>query len=121
MSTKDKLGWFLIVYGVFNALSGGGIPSFVPGPRTVAIYHETAEDTPAQARLFTSLRDGVHADYLDEKGTLLDVLDITSNPQPDATLKLPSLYINAGGSAVYKGPLPATADGTMEVIKFYGG
>ncbi len=121
VSTKDKIGWFLIVYGIFSFFQGGGvIPSIVPvGPKQAVIYYESAAKTPEFNRMTIALRDGELAEKL--KPTPLSILDVTQNPQPDAALPLPSLYVKAGESVVYKGACPATAPAVVEVIKSHGG
>lgn len=39
MSTKDKIGWFLIAYGIFSFFQGGVVvPGIVSTPATAATY-----------------------------------------------------------------------------------
>ncbi len=101
------------------AFGGQGGSIFVPGPRTAAIYHESADKTPEFHRLTVALRDGEQAEKL--KPTPLEILDVTQHPQPDPTLGLPSLYVKAGEAVVYKGACPTTAPAVVEVIKSHGG
>lgn len=120
MSTKDKIGWALIAYGLFSFFQGGGgLPGVVPGPRAATIYYESALKTPEFNRLTVSLREGELAEKL--KPTPLEILDVTQSPQPDAAISLPSLYVKAGDSVVFKGPCPATAQAVVEAIKANGG
>jgi hypothetical protein len=120
VSTKDRIGWVLIGLAVFMLAKGGGaLPSIVPGPRTAVIYYESAAKTPEFNRMTIALRDGELVEKL--KPTPLSVLDVTQNPQPDAALPLPSLYVKAGESVVYKGSCPTTAPAVVEAIKAHGG
>jgi hypothetical protein len=120
VSTKDRIGWFLIALAVFSlAKGGGGLPSIVPGPRSAAIYYESADKTTEFNRLTIALRDGEQAEKL--KPTPLDILDVTQHPQPDPTTPLPSLYVRAGETVLYKGACPTTAPAVVEVIKSHGG
>lgn len=120
MKAKDRIGWLLIALAVFSLAKGGGaLPSIVPGPRTATIFYESAAKTPEFNRMTIALRDGEQAEKL--KPTLLEILDVTQNPQPDPTLILPSLYVRAGESVVYKGACPTTAPAVVEVIKSHGG
>lgn len=116
----DRISFVLICLSVFMlAKGGGGLPSIVPGPRAAVIYYESAAKTPEFNRLAIALRDGEMVEKL--KPTPLSVLDVTQNPQPDAALPLPSLYVKAGKSVVYKGACPTTAPAVVEVIKSHGG
>lgn len=121
MKTKDRIGWLLIAVAVFSLAKGGGgvLPSIVPGPRTATIFYESEAKTPEFNRLTIALRDGELAEKL--KPTPLAILDVTQSPQPDPTLALPSLYVRAGDSVVYKGACPTTAPAVVEVIKSHGG
>ena len=120
MKTKDRIGWLLIGLAVFMLAKGGGVvPSIVPGPRTAVIYRESVDKTPEFNRLVIALRDGELAEKL--KPTQLDILDVTQHPQPDQSLPLPSLYVMAGQTVVYKGACPSTAPAVVEVIKSHGG
>jgi hypothetical protein len=120
LSTKDKIGWFLIAFGVYSFFQGGSVlPGVVPGPRTATIFYESSAKTPEFNRLTVALRDGELAEKL--KPTPLEILDVTQSPQPDPALSLPSLYVKAGDSVVYKGACPATAPAVVEVIKSHGG
>lgn len=120
MKTVDRICWVLIALTAFSLVKGGGVlPGVVPGPRTATIYYESALKTPEFNRLTVALRDGEQAEKL--KPTPLEILDVSQSPQPDAALSLPSLYVKAGDSVVYKGPCPATAPAVVEVIKSHGG
>ena len=118
--TVDRISFALICVSLFLlAQGGGGLPSIVPGPRTAVIYYESAAKTPEFNRMTIALRDGELVEKL--KPTPLAILDVTQNPQPDPALPLPSLYVKAGESVVYKGACPTTAPAVVEVIKSHGG
>lgn len=125
LSTKDKIGWFLIAYGIFSFVRGGGVlpgPTFVPGPRAAVVYYESLNKTPAFNQMCVALRNGDAAKYLAEKGTSLQILDVSESPQPDAALALPALYVTAGESVLYKTTITdVKAPVVLEAIKAHGG
>lgn len=51
LSTKDKIGWFLILYGIFSFMQGGGVSLPIVGPAaTAATYvYELRESAPPSA------------------------------------------------------------------------
>lgn len=119
---------------VLFALGGGGVP-FVPstpGVRNIVVLREAADTTPDLARLTTALRAGEPAKYLKEKGHKLLILDddsLDENGQPPKLLTtllalnppLPSLFVLNGDAVLHQGPLPASADEVLNIIKRNGG
>lgn len=115
------------------------IPTPPPvGQRAVLILRESAETTPALARLLTSLRAGTQAAYLKSKGHSLSILDDdavdpTGKPSPAveswrphfAGMKLPAviIYDPATKSILDKRIIvdTTTADGIIELVKAAGG
>lgn len=99
-----------------------GAVGVIPGPRDATIYYESLNKTPAFNQMVVGLRNGDAAKYLAEKGTDLEVLDVTESPQPDPTLVLPSLYVTAGESVLYKTTITdVKAPVVLEAIKAHGG
>ena len=113
-------------------------PTPPSGQRAVLILRESAETTPALARLLTSLRAGTQATYLKSKGHSLSILDDdavdpSGKPSPAveawrphfADLKLPALivYDPATKSILDKRVIveATTADGIIELVKAAGG
>lgn len=113
-------------------------PPVTVGKRTLLIVRETADSTPAMARLVTSLRQPPHATYITSKGHSLAILDddsVDENGQPTPRLEawrphfqgmtLPALFvIDATTNAiVHKQSIPAdtTADSLMAIVKAHGG
>lgn len=123
MKTKDRIGWVLIGLAAFMLFKGGGASPFAPsGPRDATIYYESQAKTPAFNQMVVALRNGEPAKYLSEKGTDLEILDVTQSPQPDPTLALPSLYVTAGESVLYKTTITdVKAPVVLEAIKAHGG
>ena len=107
-------------------------PPVPDGPLQVTILHESTATTPEMARTFTNLRTGTSQSYLKSKGHTLNILDddltdAAGKPSPLVTKwapigTLPELVIGtADGKVIWRGPLPATADGVIEAIKRAGG
>ena len=115
----------LLVVATLNLLYqqgwvGGG--AFIAGPRDATIYHESLNKTPAFNQMVVGLRNGDAAKYLAEKGTDLEILDVTQSPQPDPSLALPSLYVTAGDTVLYKTTITdVKAPVVLEAIKAHGG
>lgn len=104
------------------AFGGSGGLSIVPGPRDATIYYESLNKTPAFNQMVVALRNGEPAKYLAEKGTDLEILDVSESPQPDPTLVLPALYVTAGESVLYKTTITdVQAPVVLEAIKAHGG
>jgi hypothetical protein len=108
----------------------------VEGPRTVVIVHESADQTPAQARLFTALRAGTVAQYIASKGHNLLILDDDSVDQGGRPIALVAkltalgdplpfmavLETNTGNVLNHRPLTPAAnADGVLAVLKENGG
>lgn len=108
----------------------------VEGKRTVVIVHESADQTPAQSRLFTTLRTGQVASYIVAKGHTLLILDDDSVDQNDRPLKVVTDLITLGdplpfvgildsntGAVLHHRPLTpaASAEGVLAVLKENGG
>lgn len=90
----------------------------------VLIAYESKSVTPEQSRAYTNLRDGPAAKYLKDKGHLLDIVDQNKHPAAKfAPFKsLPEMIVlpfdgRYEATPVWRGPMPATADGVVEVIK----
>jgi hypothetical protein len=111
-------------------------PPVVSGARGIAIIRETADTTPAVARLVTALRVGPHSQYLASKKHTLQVLDddsVSGDGRASAAveawrpifagMKLPVLiiYDPVSRSVLSKEPLPTTAEAVVEAIKKTGG
>ncbi len=92
-------------------------PAPPPGKRMITVIEQNPR-TPSQAAILTSktLRA-----YLKSKGhtlTITDVDALTGNVPSN----LPQLRIADGeGNEIFRGPLPATVDTTLETIKVNGG
>lgn len=102
------------------------------GPFQVSIIYETSETTPELARVFINLRTGSADAYLKANGHTLNILDddlTDANGKPSVLVsrwaplgKLPEMVIGTpAGKVVWRGPVPATADGVIEAIKRAGG
>lgn len=108
------------------------------GPRNVLIFRESANDTSAQARLFTSLQAGNGHEYLQSKGHKSFVLDVDSedghgNPAPivqawkshieGAQLPLLIIVDREAKKVVHKSTLApaATIDDLLKILKENGG
>lgn len=124
----------LLIAAAWKAGLLDGLPVVGPaeGPREVLIVRESADATPAEAMALTALRAGEPAKYLKEKGHSLTVLDKDAvgpdgQPSPAVTKhqpygSLPELLIVAPpGKVLWRGPLPATSAGVLEVLKGHGG
>lgn len=68
----------ILAIGWYYNHSGGGVFGPPSGPRSLAIIHQSQEDTHEQGRMFVELRDGGNADYLKSKGHKLEILDADS-------------------------------------------
>jgi hypothetical protein len=122
--TRDqRISLMLAAVGfLLFAFGGGAGLSVISGPRDATIYYESLNKTPAFNQMVVGLRNGDAAKYLAEKGTDLEVLDVTESPQPDPTLVLPSLYVTAGESVLYKTTITdVKAPVVLEAIKAHGG
>lgn len=121
MSVRSAILILLLLVNV--AVQNGVGVAIIPGPRQAYVYYESAQDTPTWKATVQGLRVGEPAKYLADKGTVLEIRDVgEGRPQPDPTLPLPSLYVQAGETTVYKGPCPKeSAQAVVEVIKSHGG
>lgn len=116
----------------------GPTPPVVEGKRALLIIRESADATPAMARLITALRNPPHSVYLKDKGHTLSILDDDSvdkdgRPTPAVEawraqfkdLPLPVLFVidAAQGNHIHKQSLAptATAGDVIEVLKKFGG
>lgn len=120
--------YVLLIAAILNlALQNGFLDQVVKpilpgGPRRATIYHESADKTPAFNQMVVGLRSGPESKYLAEKGTDLLILDVTQSAQPDPTLALPSLYVWAGETELYKTTITdVKAPAVLEAIKAHGG
>jgi hypothetical protein len=120
---RKIVGVLLILVSLVSfAHQRGFLATVIPGPRDATIYYESLNKTPAFNQMVVGLRNGDAAKYLAEKGTDLEVLDVTEAPQPDPTLALPSLYVTAGESVLYKTTITdVQAPVVLEAIKAHGG
>lgn len=125
MSPLKALGVVLICVAVWIAVSGGGGGILAPsGPRVALAVRETADVTPAMARMTTALRAGEPAKYFKEKGHTLVILDKDevgsySKFAPFSTPEL--LIISPPDTLLHREKLPDTAEGVLSVLKANGG
>lgn len=106
------------------------------GPRGITIIRESADKTPAMARLETALRSGQQAQYLASKSHKLLILDDDSEsgdgkPSPAVeawrpifsgmTLPVLIIYDPATRDVIAKQALPATAEAVVEAVRKAGG
>jgi hypothetical protein len=103
------------------------------GTRTVLIFHESGQQTPAQGILFNQLRSGDSGAYLKSKGHKVHILDddsVGSDGKPAleswakhlAGIALPAIVIaDDKGRVVHKGPCPAGTPEVLDLIKASGG
>lgn len=101
-------------------------PVPTPGKRQVVIVRESADDTPAQARIFTALRSGAEAGYLKDKGHTLLIFDDDDANSVVAKLKPlmvgpASMFVLDGQAVLAKLPLPADAPAVVAAIQANGG
>lgn len=111
-------------------------PPVVEGKRTVVIVHESADQTPAQSRLFNTLRNGTAASYIVSKGHTLLILDDDSVDQLNRPYKIVTDLVTLGdplplvgildsntGALLHHRPLTpaANAEGILAVLKEHGG
>ncbi len=120
---RKVLGVLLIGVSLLSfAHQRGWFAQVIPGPRDATIYYESADKTTAFNQMVVGLRTGDAAKYLAEKGTDLEILDVTQSPQPDPSLALPALYVTAGESVLYKTTITdVKASPVLEAIKAHGG
>ncbi len=112
------------------------VPPSPAGPRALTIIRETADNTPAIARLVTALRNGPQSQYLASKSHRLYVFDDDSvgpdgKPSPGVegwrsiwsglTLPVLVIYDPVTRNVISKETLPATADAVIESVKKAGG
>lgn len=110
----------------------------VEGKRALLIIRESADSTPAVARMITNLRNPPNSDYLKSKGHTLAVLDddsVDADGKPSAIVEawrpqfagmtLPVLFVidPNGNKLVAKQSISATAtaDEVMKILKANGG
>lgn len=111
-------------------------PTPVVGQKGVVIIRETAESTPAMARLVTSLWTGLPSQYIRDKKHKLEILDddsVGSDGKPTPAVEawrpvfsgmaLPVLVIYdlRTRNVLSREPLPATGEAVVEAIKKAGG
>lgn len=134
---QRKLG--LVVLLAVLLLRGGcdgvGI-SVGSGPRDVLLVYESADNSPAFARLVLDLRDGAAAKYLAEKKHALTIIDRdTPDPNGDRAKVLakwqaelaetPVVLVidKASGKLAGKSGFDrnGTSDAVLDIVKRYGG
>ena len=111
-------------------------PTPVAGSRTVVVVRETEDATPATLQLIVRLRTGAISTYLKEHQHSLYILDDdsidetgTKSPflkpylEKVGTLPLPAVVIadTKTGAMLFSGPMPATAEEVLELVKKNGG
>jgi hypothetical protein len=111
-------------------------PLVTTGKRAVVILRESSQDTTSFGILATRLRTGEESTYLKSKGHVLTILDDDSVTETGASsptaqkwaselkgIKFPALGIAdlASGVVYFRGELPSTAAGVIELVKKYGG
>lgn len=132
MKPFDKALGALLVALILLRVTGAGasIGGKLTGPAQVVIVHETADTTSERARLITALRNGPTAEYLKTKGHALLVIDDDAVDENGAAVvkpdwitgvQLPAVAVlDSAGRTAYRGPLPATADQLLELLKGKG-
>lgn len=116
--------YILLAVAILNLVAQRGlIPGVqVEGPRHVEVYYETSQKTPLFNQMIVDFRSGAAEKHIAAKGTEVQFLDVTQDPQPDPTLALPSLYVGVGEVELFKTTItdvkPAAV---LEVIKAHGG
>jgi hypothetical protein len=131
----------VVIGGVVPVPPGPSPPPVPPDPtpaglRELVVIRETADSTPQQARLLTTLRTGAFDTYLRSKGHRLYVLDddsVGSDGRPSplveawkpivAGIPMPVLVIVEPKTrgVLAKQPLPESADAVLELLKQHGG
>lgn len=114
------------------------VPPVVEGKRALLIVRESADTTPAMARLMTALRNPPHSTYLTSKAHTLSVIDddaVDENGQPTAVLAswrphfqgmtLPVLFVidPATKTLIHKQSFTdaVPAAGIIDILKAHGG
>jgi hypothetical protein len=126
MDRQRIIGLGLILFVLWSNHVGGVVGT--SGPYTVLVVHESASDTPDQARIFMNLRQGATQKAMQAKGHKVVILDkdsVDADGKPTAILAkygpftVPEVvFITASGKAAMRMPLPASAD---EIARKAGG
>jgi len=90
---RKHLPLVIIVLLVAAAFSGEGGDRAIGTSKHVVIVHETADDTPAQARAFVALRDGPEAQHFADKEVLLSIIDDDAIDEQNALQVSPEDYV----------------------------
>jgi hypothetical protein len=113
LSLKDKIGWFLIAYGIFSMFKGGGLlPSIVSTPATAATYVYEKDDT--------AIPNGVTAGINRLNRETKIVASIYEDDTTDGMGEVPAQF-KAAHTAAKEAGLPAFVvtggDKVLEVVK----
>lgn len=135
MSTKDKIGWFLIAFGVYSFFQGGSVlpipvapaPIDAPGLH-VLIIEESGDRNQLPKDKLSVIQTTLIKQHIAEKGGQYKLYDSSETPEAEPwksamarpRTELPWLLVSNGSKGGYEGPVPAGGiEGTLKLIGGY--
>ena len=102
------------------------VPSVEPGPRSVVVFEETKDRTPAQADAIEALH--AYCDARTEPKTTYRHVDVSSPPvwakehvEKAKAVGLPAVAIWGNGAELHVGRLPSTVSDAVALVQRWGG
>ena len=118
---STTLAAVLLLFAAYLQWHGGGTALFTPpGPRTVVVLRETADDGWKFNAMKTDLRNSEAMEKHDLR-FYDDDAEIGELSNAFGGVELPAIAILASGNVLHVGPMPESAESVIALVQKWGG